>query len=135
VSEYLKPLPNASEDSVPFWAAAAKHQLSLQKCGTCGAFRFPPAPLCPECSALGGEWTPLKGEGRIFSFVVYHRAYHKGFENDLPYAVALVELSEGPRLITNIVGIAPDKLRCDMKVQVVFEDLTKDCSLPKFKPA
>ena len=135
MSEYLKPLPNASEDSLPFWAAATKHQLTLQKCGTCGAFRFPPAPLCPECSALGGEWTPLKGEGRIFSFVVYHRAYHKGFENDLPYAVALVELSEGPRLITNIVGIAPDQLRCDMKVQVVFEDLTKDCSLPKFKPA
>lgn len=135
MSEYTKPLPMPAEDSVPFWNAARKHELSLQKCGTCGAFRFPPAPLCPECTELGGEWTRLTGRGRIFSFVVFHRAYHKGFEKELPYAVAVVELDEGPRLVSNIVGIAPDKLRCDMKVEAVFEDVTPECSLPKFKPA
>ena len=135
MSEYLKPIPVPSEDSQPFWAAAKKHELSLQRCGTCGSFRFPPAPVCPECTALGGDWTKLTGRGTIFSFVVFHRAFHKSFEKDVPYAVALVELEEGPRLVTNIVGVAPDQIRCDMPVELVFEDVTPECTLPKFKPA
>jgi uncharacterized OB-fold protein len=134
MSEYLKPIPVPSEDSQPFWAAAKRHELSLQRCGTCGSFRFPPAPVCPECTALGGDWTKLKGRGTIFSFVVFHRAFHKSFEKDVPYAVALVELEEGPRLVTNIVGVAPDQIRCDMPVELVFEDVTPKCTLPKFKP-
>ncbi len=134
MSEYLKPIPVPSEDSQPFWAAAKKHELSLQRCGTCGSFRFPPAPVCPECTALGGEWTKLKGRGKIFSFVVFHRAFHKSFQKDVPYAVALVELEEGPRLITNIVGVALDQVRCDLPVEVVFEDVSPECTLPKFKP-
>ena len=134
MSEYLKPIPVPSEDSQPFWATAKKHELCLQRCGTCGSFRFPPAPVCPECTALGGEWTKLKGRGKVFSFVVFHRAFHKSFEKDVPYAVALVELEEGLRLITNIVGVALDQLRCDMPVEVVFEDVSPECTLPKFKP-
>lgn len=134
MSEYVKPIPVPSEDSHPFWAAAKKHELFLQRCGTCGAFRFPPAPVCPECTALGGEWTKLNGRGKIFSFVVFHRAFHKSFEKDVPYAVALVELAEGPRLVSNIVGVAPDQIRCDMPVEAVFEDVTPECTLPKFKP-
>jgi uncharacterized OB-fold protein len=134
MSEYLKPMPVPSEDSQPFWAAAKKHELSLQRCGTCGSFRFPPAPVCPECTALGGEWAKLKGRGKIFSFVVFHRAFHKSFEKDVPYAVALVELEEGPRLVINIVGVTPDQIRCDMPVELVFEDVTPECTLPKFKP-
>lgn len=134
MSEYLKPIPVPSEDSQPFWAAAKKHELSLQRCGTCGSFRFPPAPVCPECTSLGGDWTKLTGRGTIFSFVVFHRAFHKSFEKDVPYAVALVELEEGPRLVTNIVGVAPDQIRCDIPVELVFEDVTPECTLPKFKP-
>jgi len=133
MTEYSKPVVVPSEDSAPFWAAAKDHKLVLQKCGTCGSFRFPPSPLCPECSAMGGEWTGLTGRGKVFSFVVFHRAYHKGFEADLPYAVALVELDEGPRLISNVVGVPPDQLRCDMPVEVVFDDVTADCTLPRFK--
>ena len=134
MTDYAKPLPIPSEDSGPFWAAARQHKLSLQRCKSCGSFRFPPSPVCPECTAEGGEWTALKGRGRVFSFVVFHRAYHKSFEGDLPYAVAVVELEEGPRLLSNIVGIPADKVRCDMPVQVVFEDVTPECTLPKFKP-
>jgi uncharacterized OB-fold protein len=134
MTEYSKPIVVPSEDSAPFWAAAKRHKLSLQKCGTCGSFRFPPSPLCPECTSMGGDWTELNGRGKVFSFVVFHRAYHKGFEADLPYAVALVELEEGPRLVSNIVGIPPDKVRCEMPVEVVFDDVTPECTLPKFKP-
>ena len=134
MTEYKKPVVVPSEDSTPFWAAAKEHRLALQKCGTCGSFRFPPAPLCPECTAMGGDWTDLKGRGKVFSFVVFHRAYHPSFEGDLPYAVALVELEEGPRLISNIVGIPPDRVHCDMPVEVVYDDVTPGCTLPKFKP-
>ncbi len=134
MSEYLKPIPSPSEDSKPFWAGAKRHELCLQRCQSCGAFRFPPAPLCPECTALGGEWTKVSGKGKVYSFVVFHRAFHKAFEKDLPYAVAVIELAEGPRLLSNIVGIPPDQVRCDMPVELVFEDITADVSLPKFKP-
>jgi uncharacterized OB-fold protein len=133
MSENQKPIPVPSEDSTPFWAAAKKHELSLQRCTECGSFRFPPAPVCPECTALNGEWTRLTGRGKIHSFVVFHRAFHKSFEKDVPYAVAVVELEEGPRFPSNIVGIAPDQIRCDMPVEVVFDDVTPDCTLPKFK--
>lgn len=133
MTDYTKPVVVPSEDSGPFWAAAKGHKLSLQKCGTCGSFRFPPSPLCPECTAMGGEWAELSGRGKVSSFVVFHRAYHKSFEGDLPYAVALIELDEGPRLISSVVGTPPDQLRCDMPVTVVFDDVTPDCTLPKFK--
>lgn len=75
----------------------------------------------------------LTGRGKIFSFVVFHKAFHKSFEKDIPYAVAVVELEEGPRLASSIVGVAPDQLRCEMPVEVVFDDVTPDCTLPKFK--
>jgi len=134
MSEYLKPIPVPSEDSKPYWEGAQRHELRLQRCQECGAFRLPPAPLCPECTALGGEWTKVSGRGKIYSFVIFHRAYHKAFEKDLPYAVAVIELKEGPRLLSNIVGITPDQICCDMPVEVTFEDITPDTTLPKFRP-
>ncbi|MEE9568584.1 MAG: Zn-ribbon domain-containing OB-fold protein [Candidatus Binatia bacterium] len=134
MSDYLKPIPVPSEESEPYWAGAKRHELCLQRCQDCGAFRLPPAPLCPECTALGGEWTKVSGQGKIYSFVIFHRAYHKAFEKDLPYAVAVIELAEGPRLLSNIVGIAPDQIRCDMPVEVTFEDITPDATLPRFRP-
>ena len=134
MSEYLKPIPVPSEDSKLYWEGAQRHELCLQRCQACGAFRLPPAPLCPECTDLGGEWTKVSGRGKVYSFVIFHRAYHKAFEKDLPYAVAVIELEEGPRLVSNIVGIAPDRIRCDMPVEVTFEDITSDATLPKFRP-
>jgi uncharacterized OB-fold protein len=134
MSEYTKPIPVPSEDSWSFWEAAKRHELTLQRCATCGSFRFPPAPLCPECTSLGGEWTKVKGTGKVFSYVVFYRAFHKSFEKDVPYAVAVVELDEGPRLVSNIVGVPPEQIRCEMPVEVVFEDITPACTLPKFKP-
>jgi len=134
MSDYLKPIPVPSEDSRLYWAATKRHELCLQRCQECGAFRLPPAPLCPECTALGGEWTKVSGRAKVYSFVIFHRAYHKAFEKDLPYAVAVIELKEGPRLLSNIVGITPDQICCDMPVEVTFEDITPDTTLPKFRP-
>ena len=77
----------------------------------------------------------MSGRGKVFSYVVYHRVYHPGFANEVPYTVALVELEEGPRMISNIVDIASDKVTCDMPVEVVFEDIEDIATLPKFMPA
>ena len=76
----------------------------------------------------------MSGLGKVFSFVTYHRVYHPAFASDVPYVVALVELKEGPRLLTNIVGVPPDKVACEMRVQVVFDDYGEDVAVPKFTP-
>ena len=132
--EYKKPLPIPSELSAPFWDACRRHELVLQRCRGCGAFRFPPAVLCPECLSEVAEWRGVSGKGKVFSFVIFRRVYHPAFEADLPYTVALVELEEGPRLISNIVGCPPERVACDMRVEVVFEDVTPEATLPKFRP-
>ena len=82
-----------------------------------------------------GRGRKMGGRGRIFSYVVYHRVYHPAFAQEVPYAVAVIELDEGPRMISNVIGIAPDKLVCDMKVEVAYEPITEAITLPKFKPA
>ena len=132
--EYKKPLPVPSELSAPFWEACRRHELVIQRCQNCKALRFPPAILCPECLSEATEWQKVSGRGKIFSFVVFHRVYHPAFEADIPYTVALVELEEGPRLISNIVGCRPEQVTCDMPVEVVFEDATPKVTLPKFRP-
>ena len=133
-TDYKKPIPVPSQLSEPFWAACKRHELTVQKCNNCGSFRFPPAVLCPECLSDATEWSQVSGRGKVFSFVVYRRLYNTTFEQDLPYTVAIVELAEGTRMLSNIVGIAPEDVRCDMPVEVVFEDITPDATLPKFRP-
>ncbi|HEX9810245.1 MAG TPA: Zn-ribbon domain-containing OB-fold protein [Alphaproteobacteria bacterium] len=134
-SSYLKPLPYPSAESRPFWEAARRHRLMVQKCGRCGRFRFPPAARCPHCLAAEHEWTEVSGRGRVFSFVTYHRLYHEGWDGEIPYVVAVIELEEGPRLLSTVTGVAPNEVRCDMPVRVVFDDVTEDVTLPKFAPA
>jgi len=132
--EYNKPLPNINGDNKEFWTGCKTHELRFQKCKACGHVRWPASVICPMCYSKDTEWAVAKGKGRVYSFAVYHVAYHPGFENDLPYVVADVELEEGPRLLTNIVGCRPDEVKCDMLVEVTWEDITEEFSLPKFKP-
>lgn len=135
MSDYAKPIPTPSEDSRPYWEAARNHELKLQQCCACSAFRFPPAEVCSECICDDYEWKPVSGKGRVFSFVIYHRAYHPGFADELPYVVAVIELDEGPRMLSNVTGCKPEEVRCDMPVEVVFEDITEEMTVPKFQPA
>jgi uncharacterized OB-fold protein len=133
--DYLKPLPHPAPESEPFWAAAKDHKLVIQKCNACGNHWFPPSEHCPECLSADNAWVEMSGKGRVFSFVTYQRLYNKGWEGEIPYVVALIELEEGPRLLSNLTGIAPEDVTCDMPVKVVFDDVTPDVTLPKFTPA
>jgi len=135
MSDYTKPLPIPSPESKPFWQAARDHRLSLPKCSNCSQIRFPPSDHCSACGDATHEWVDLSGVGRVFSFVTYRRLYNKGWEGELPYIVAVVELAEGPRILSTLVGIEPEEVLCDMEVKVVFDDVTDNVSLPKFIPA
>ncbi len=133
--EYNKPIPIPSAEAQPYWDGLRDGKLLMPRCDACGKYWFPPSLLCPHCNATKWTWTSTSGGGRIFSFVVYHRVYHPGFAGEVPYAVAVIELDEGPRMISNVIGIAPDKLACDMRVEVVYQPITETITLPKFKPA
>jgi uncharacterized OB-fold protein len=129
-----KPRPRPAPESVPYWEGARDHRLLIPHCHGCGQFWFPPSRRCPHCLSSDFAWEQVSGRGLIYSFVVFHRVYHPAFEADVPYVVAIVELDEGPRLLSNIVGTAPDNLRCNMRVAVVFEDCG-EFTLPKFAVA
>ena len=131
-AKYSKPVPHPSPETLPFWEAAKAHRLLLPQCNRCGEFWFPPTQRCAHCLSADFAWRESGGTGRVYSFVVYHRVYHPGFEGDVPYVVAIVELDEGPRLISNIVGVALDAVRCDMRVRVTFDDIEPGVTIPKF---
>ncbi len=132
---YLKPVPRPAPESEPFWAAVRDHKLTLQRCGACGKFWFPPSRYCAHCLDGDHSWEEVSGTGRVFSFVTYQRLYHKGWEGELPYVVAVIALDEGPRILSALTGIDAADVKCDMAVKVVFEDITADATLPKFTPA
>lgn len=124
-------LPRITPEMAPFWEAARRHELVVQRCRGCGTLRFPARVLCSGCLSREAEWVPVSGRGTIFSLAVMHQASHPSFT--VPYAVVVVELEEGARLLSNVVGCPPDALRIGMPVTVVFEDLTPDVTLPKFR--
>lgn len=133
-STYNKPLPVISGLNAPFWEAAKKHELRLQRCRTCGRFFYPASSLCPFDWSKDFEWAPVSGRGKVTSWVVFHQEYFPGFEPDLPYNVVQVELEEGPRILSNLRGVNNDEIRFDMPVEVWFDDVTAEVTLPKFRP-
>lgn len=138
VSEYTKPLPPITPQSRPFWEAARERRLQLPRCDHCGAFHTYFEPWCSHCEKEGVHWEALSGRGRIWANCRFHKVYFPGFAADAPYNVALVELDEGPRLMTNIVGLSNgtlDEMPIGMQVEAVFVDVTDEVTLVKFRPA
>lgn len=133
-SNYKKPLPRIDEESKGFWEACQRHQLYIQTCRACGSRRYYPRALCSECLSDSAEWLRCSGRGIIYTFTVTYQNQSPGFRDELPYVLAYVELDEGVRLLTNIVGGDIVALRIGMPVEVVFEDVTPEVTLPKFKP-
>ena len=131
---YKKPLPRPNADDKPFWDGCKEHQLRFQKCQNCGHIRWPPSIICPMCYSYDTEWIVAGGKGKVYTFAVYHQVYHEAFADDIPYITAIIEMEEGPHILTNVIGCSSDQVRCDMPVEVVWEDITEGFSLPKFKP-
>ena len=131
---YTKPLPRINRLSRPFWEGAKRHELLLQRCGSCERYRFPPSERCAGCLSTETAWFAASGRGKVWSWIRMWQPYFPAFDGDRPYVVAYVELDEGPRLMTTIVDCDPGQISCDMPVEVVFDDVTDEVTLPKFRP-
>ena len=128
-----RPIPEVSPALAPYFAAARAGRLVVQRCTGCGALRFPPRELCSACLATEAEWQEVSGHGEIFSYYVMHQIYHPGFAAEVPYAVVVVKLEEGPKLTSNVVDCPLDEIAIGMPVEVVFEELSPEVTLPKFR--
>jgi uncharacterized OB-fold protein len=134
MSEAKRPLPRIDEESRGYWEALARHELYVQECGRCRLRRFPPRAVCPGCLSSAITWIRASGRGSVESFTVTYQNQAPGFRERLPYVLAVVELEEGVRLMTNVVGCPPDAVRIGMPVEVEWEDVTPEVTLPLFRP-
>jgi uncharacterized OB-fold protein len=134
-SAAAKPIPEVTPALAPFFAAARERRLLVQRCGGCGVLRFPPRELCSGCLATDATWVEVSGCGEIYSFNVMHQVYHPGFAAEVPYAVVVVKLAEGPKITSSLVDCPPHEISIGMPVTVVFEDVTPEVTLPKFRRA
>ncbi len=128
-----RPIPEIDAQLAPFFAAAKERRLVVQRCAQCGAYRFPPRELCSGCLSTASTWVEVAGRGEIFSYNVMHQVYHPAFAAEVPYAVVVVKLAEGPKMISNLVDCPVDEIRIGMPVEVVFEPLSDTVTLPKFR--
>jgi len=134
MSEWEKFLPKPTEDSEPYWGFCRKQELRMQKCQSCGHVRFPPSVICPRCWSLKHEWIKLSGRGQVWSWVIFHQAFYPGYADDVPYNTAIIELAEGPKLHTNVIGCSNEEISIGLPVEVVFEKVDEEVTLPKFRP-
>ncbi len=127
-------LPQPTPETQHFWAGTQAGELRLQRCDACSNVYFPPRPFCPKCASRNVAVFAASGKAILDSYVIHHRKV-PGFEP--PYAIAVVKLAEGPRMMTNIVGCpqTPEALQLDMPLEVVFEKQTDTITLPFFRPA
>jgi len=135
MSDYRKPLPQPTPETQHFWDGCRDGKLLLQRCKDTGKAYFPPRPFSPYTGSRDVEVFEASGKATLFSYVINHRPA-KGFEDEAPYAIAVVELEEGPRMMTNIVDCeqTPEALVLDMPLEVSFETATDEITLPKFRP-
>jgi uncharacterized OB-fold protein len=133
--EFQRPLPGITAENKPFWDYMKKHEFRVQKCLGCDRLFYPPNGMCPYCHHTESEWVKLSGKGKVFSYVIVRRSNHPAFANDVPYVVAIIETDEGIRYYSNVIDCKPEDVSINMPVEVVFEDVTEEITLPKFKPA
>jgi uncharacterized OB-fold protein len=128
-----RPLPQPTPDTQEYWDGLKRHELRVQRCKDCSQYYFYPRPFCPNCHSQNVEWRTVSGKGKLHTYVIAHRG-HPAFE--APYVIAMVELDEGAKMMTNIVGVddpTPEKLPVDAPVQIVYQDVNDQITLPAFQ--
>jgi uncharacterized OB-fold protein len=129
------PAPLADAVTLPWWRAASEHRLVVQRCTACGRTRLPPAPVCPACRSAASDWQPVPGRGEVYTYTVVHRPIAAG--QALPFVVAVVALAGagGVRMLSNVVGVDPERVAIGMPVELVWEDMGPELAIPRFRPA
>ena len=133
MSAYTKPRPRIGPDNAPFWQGCREHRLLLPTCHACGKAHLPPGPVCPFCLADAIEWRPASGRGRISTWTRVHKAWFPAFAGETPYTVVQVELDEGPRLTSQLLGSSDQPLVIGARVGAVFTDVDADLTLHGFR--
>jgi uncharacterized OB-fold protein len=133
VEKYAGPLPKPTPESLPYWEGLKARRLMLPHCADCSRAHFYPRVVCPHCGSRRIEWRKASGRGKLYSFVINHRPPRHMSSG--PYIIAVVELDEGPRMMTNLIGVAPDPalIRCDAPVEIHYDDVTPEVTLPRFR--
>ena len=134
-SAYARPLPVLQGLTGEFYAWCAKGELRFQLCESCDAWRHVPREMCAECGSMRWQWKRSSGRGRVFSWTTTAVALHPAFKGATPYAPVVVETEEGVRIVSELVDCAPDAIAIDMPVEVVFDAVTPEVTLPKFRRA
>jgi len=124
--------PTVTDVNRGFWEGADAGELRVQRCGACGYLRYPSAAWCPECLSEDSEWQRLSGRGTVLSTLVFHQAYHPAWKDRIPYNVVLVQLDEGPRMISNVTPLGSVDIPVGTPVRVVFER-EGEASIPRFE--
>ena len=127
--------PEIDQDSATFWDSAREHKVKIQRCDSCGKFRFPPSPSCYYCGQIGATWKLIEGIGTVYSWIVIHHPVDKRLANEVPFIVALVEIAEGPRIVGRMHESNPENMRAGMAVQIEYTDIDSELTLINFKPA
>ncbi|MDQ1447492.1 MAG: hypothetical protein QOC79_463 [Actinomycetota bacterium] len=128
-----RPAPIITVDNRIFWEAARDRRLVAQRCRACGRLRHPPRPMCPECHSVDQETVELAGTGTVYSYAILHHPQHPAFS--YPIVAVLVDLDEGVRVVSNLVGVGPAEVRIGAPVRVRFEATADDMAVPVFEPA
>jgi uncharacterized protein len=126
--------PELTEVNRGFWEACAHEMLAVQCCSGCRHLRYPPASRCPECLSAEWTWEPLSGRGEVLSYIVIHQKYNAAWADRVPYNVAIIQLDEGPRIISNVLPLSGADVEVGMRVRVIFED-EDGVTVPRFEPA
>jgi uncharacterized OB-fold protein len=129
-----RPLPQITTLNAPFFEALLNDELRLQRCSECEFLRYPIASVCPRCLSKSAAWERVSGHGTVFSTVVFHQVYNQAFADEVPYNVAIVQLAEGPMMMTNVVGVAPASVRVGDAVQAVFTEVSNGVRIPQVTP-
>lgn len=134
-TELPNPAPYIAPEMKGFWAATAEGRLTMPKCDDCSLYVWYPRPFCPACGSTNVTWTDVSGKGTVYTFTIVHRSGVPGYREAGPYVIAYVELEEGVKVMTNIVGIDPEQVTVGMPVSVVFNDTEQGNALFRFQPA
>lgn len=127
-----RPAPVATDDSDPFWEAATRGELVIQRCSSCGRLHHPPRPMCPTCRSLDHEWVTAAGTGTVYSYALLHHPQHPAFT--YPVVAVLVELDEGVRIVSNLVDVDPADVAIGLPVEVTLAPTAQDNAVPLFRP-
>lgn len=127
-------LPRPRPETASWWESCRAHKLMIQHCSQCGAFQFYPRIVCSGCLGEQVEWVQSSGRGRVVTFTICRIPVAQAYAGDVPYVVALIQLEEGPTMMSNIVNCDPESVVIGMPVEVVFEDWSHEITVPQFQP-